>query len=155
MSNFILQRKGQGEISTWGDLYDPAGKHVCSVLERGLANPDHVRIPAGQYKIMLRPMGASHFDKTLNLIVPDYRGIPLLCDVPGRSGIEIHPANKVSELRGCLAPATHIQYLDDGEFDAVYSRDAFKVFYAALLGAMKHADASLVIKDIPTDGAIS
>lgn len=30
-------------------------------------------------------------------------------DAPGRTLIEIHPANKTSQLAGCLAPCSHIE----------------------------------------------
>lgn len=53
-------------------------------------------IPAGEYGLIVNQ--SARFKKLL----------PLVQDVPGRSGIRIHGANKVTELEGCIAPAMSI-----------------------------------------------
>lgn len=45
---------------------------------------------------------------------PKHGLVWLLHDVPGRSMIEIHVANRASELKGCIAPGTTL-----GEIDGV------------------------------------
>jgi hypothetical protein len=37
-----------------------------------------------------------------------------LLDVPNRSGILIHAANRVEELKGCIAPVSEITRLTEG-----------------------------------------
>lgn len=62
--------------------------------------PQISRIPPGQYETRIVP--SEHF----------HRNLFLLLDVPGRSDVEIHPANWAgdrakgyhSDLRGCIAP---------------------------------------------------
>ena len=54
------------------------------------------------------------------------RHLWLVQNVPNRSGIRIHPANMVSELRGCLAPGMDKKDINkDGIIDVVNSRKAF------------------------------
>lgn len=76
---------------TEGALIVNGGQFVCDTLERARQATDHPCIPEGTYEIELYASPANH------------RIVPLLLDVPGRSMIEIHPANKVSELLGCIA----------------------------------------------------
>ena len=42
------------------------------------------------------------------------RGTYLIEDVPNRDGIRIHPANRISELRGCIALGYGVYYGRDG-----------------------------------------
>jgi hypothetical protein len=151
MQTFVLQRRGETAFSTWGELADPAGAALCKILERGAHNPVHVRIPAGLYRVTRKPFGASHFDATLRkLIGESYKGILWLPDVPGRENIEVHPANLISQLEGCLATGGAIVREADGDFaiEGGTSRPAFAHAYAALSAAMDAGEAQLLIKDI-------
>lgn len=71
------------------------GISVCDSLERPWGITDHPCIPEGTYPIITY---YSPHNK---------REVPLLENVPGRSMIEIHPANHVSELLGCIAPGVN------------------------------------------------
>lgn len=54
-------------------------------------------------------------------------------EVPNRSYILIHPANFVSQLRGCIAPGqAHIDIDGDGYRDVTSSRDTVAEIVAAL-----------------------
>jgi hypothetical protein len=151
MQTFIVARKGETQHSTWGELADPAGTAICKILERGARNAAHVRIPAGLYRIARKPFGASHFDATLRkLIGESYKGILWLPHVPGRENIELHPANRVSQLEGCLATGGAIVREADGDFviEGGTSRPAFAHAYAALSAAIDADGAQLLVKDI-------
>ncbi len=151
MSTFILNRKEQTPLSTWGELIDPSGVRLCKILERGVHNPAHPRIPAGIYRVTRKPFGTSHFDATFrSLIGETYKGILWLPDVPGRSNIEIHAANFVSQLEGCLATGGAIMRDTDGDFAIAggTSRPAFAHAYAALSPAIDAGETRLLIKDI-------
>lgn len=151
MQIFTLQRMAQTPCSTWGVLTGPSDAELCKILERGARDLAHPRIPAGLYRLTRKPFGASHFDATLRkLIGESYRGIPWLPDVPGRANIEIHPANAVSQLEGCLATGRTIVREDDGDFAIAggTSRPAFAHAYAALSPAIDAGGAQLLIKDI-------
>jgi hypothetical protein len=151
MQIFTLTRKGETPSSTWGELVDPSGIALCKILERGARNLAHPRIPVGTYGVTRKPFGASHFDATFRkLLGESYRGILWLPDVPGRANIEIHTANFVSQLEGCLATGGAIVREADGDFaiEGGTSRPAFARAYAALSSAIDAGETRLLIKDI-------
>lgn len=69
-------------------------------------------IPAGDYTIYTRHTSPG-FGKNVWLVM----------DVPGRSDILWHAANRAAELKGCIAPGTTFGALK-GEFAVMQSRDA-------------------------------
>lgn len=151
MQTFTLVRMADTAFSTWGELGEPDGAPLCKILERGAGNPDHPRIAAGLYRLDCKPLGASRFDADFAaLIGPGYRGIPWLPDVPGRSDIEIHTANSVEQLLGCLASGEEITRAADGEFAILggTSRRAYARLYPVLLAAIAAQGAQLRIHDI-------
>lgn len=86
-----LVRSQFTDQSTLGRLYWE-GKEKCFILEPKRSGPAPVCIPPGRYEIRL-----THSDKFGVLM-------PILCDVPGRSGIRIHPGNKPKDTLGCWCP---------------------------------------------------
>lgn len=81
-----------GELSADGVL-------LCNTLElpdRGNA-PRVSCIPAGEYKVILNYSPAFK------------RVLPLLLDVPGRSGIRIHRGNWPKDSTGCILPGENRQ----------------------------------------------
>lgn len=135
--------------STRGFLWTPNGVgKIAEILERGAANPDgHPRIPAGTYNIGIRDFGESEFDKSLASIVTGYRGIPQVLDVPGRTSIEIHPANWVTELLGCLATGFSLNSQPGGDYYVPpgTSRTAFASVYGHIIGAVDSGGAAIEI----------
>lgn len=103
------------------------GAHQCFILE-GVATA----IPAGRYEIRLTH--SERFDRTL----------PILCDVPGRKGIRIHPGNKPVDTLGCLLPG-----LDRAEEPGkvLHSIVAFDVLFAKL--SLSAGPRFLTVKDPP------
>lgn len=88
--------------NTLGLLHEENYRFCCWVLERPALNnakddprtPENEssRIPAGKYKV--KWVKTPRFPK----------GVFQIQNVPGRDGIAIHTANKISQLKGCLAP---------------------------------------------------
>lgn len=151
MQTFILARRGETQLSTWGELSGPNGV-VCKILERGAGNPDHVRIPAATYQIKRKPLGTSEFDATLSGLMGDtYKGILWLQDVPGRSNIEMHPANLYSQLLGCLATGTSISLDPDKNYQITggTSRAGYLTTYKQISPAIDADGAQIIIQDIP------
>lgn len=73
-------------------------------------------IPADQYEVeVLRNSPAIKYEH-LSIV-----------NVPNRSGIKIHVANYVSQLRGCIAPGlSHVDMNNDGIIDVTSSTTALK-----------------------------
>ncbi len=90
----VLQRFAYLPKGTLGEI-KIRDEHVCYILERPwLHNERSVScIPEGRYDVRPDEEGR-------------YTGYPEICDVVGRTEIIIHPANRVHELHGCLAPGT-------------------------------------------------
>lgn len=148
---FYLRRTAETERSTRGDICGPDGAHICFALERGARNPDHVRIPAGTYVVSRKPIGASEFDHSLKLLMPnEYKGILWLPEVTARSNIEIHPANWIDELLGCIATGMSIAEDTSGDFMAVFSKDAYAKLYPLISRAIDNGGAQIVITNIPS-----
>lgn len=77
-----------------GDLYVNA--FSCLTLENAARS-----IPAGTYRVTLTVSGRA---VSGSLWSPrEDRRLPLVCDVPGRTGIRVHAANRPGELEGCIA----------------------------------------------------
>lgn len=95
-----LQRTvtGTNGSPTLGKLTSRDGKFMCYTLERP-GDGDHPCIAAGTYKVGID----WHHPGT----AATYR-CPELLDVPGRSQIQIHIANRCGELQGCIAPGERI-----------------------------------------------
>ena len=64
-------------------------------------------------------------------------------DVPGREGIDIHPANDaLKELKGCIAPVSKTT----GEGKGVYSRRAFYKLRDILIEILQeYGDCELIV----------
>jgi hypothetical protein len=71
----------------------------CFTLERPPDDPSHPRIKAGTYRVQIT---RSERAATGHLWSPHDFMLPLLIDVPGRSGIRIHAGNKVADGIGCI-----------------------------------------------------
>ena len=88
-------------------------KAICYCIERPwLDNANDLScIPTGTYA--LAKTFSHHFNKDMWEVL----------SVPGRAGIRIHTANKVSELQGCIAPCRMLTIDVNGVFGG-NSRDA-------------------------------
>lgn len=153
MQTFTLQRMAQTECSTWGTLAGTDGTELCKILERGAQNPAHTRILPGTYGLGRKPLGASRFDFAFKaLIGAGYKGILWLPNVPGRSNIEIHTANLIQQLEGCLATGEKIEQDSHGDFCIAggTSKPAYAKLYPLISAAIDAGGAALVIKDIDT-----
>ena len=91
-----LVRRWLTEASTLGELYVD-GVRECFVLEDRHRPgepkvPGATCIPCGTY-----PVRITYSPKFK-------RDMPLVCDVPGFTGVRIHPGNAVTDTEGCLLP---------------------------------------------------
>lgn len=148
---YRITRTSELDLSTRGELRDPDGVFICFTLERGLKNPDHVRIPAATYTVLRKGIGASKFDKDFGVLIgKSYKGILWLPTVPGRSNIEIHTANYYSELLGCIALGSSIGMDASRNFMITggTSRPAYRAAYLQISAAVSAGLTQLQIVDV-------
>lgn len=89
-----LVRKTFTDKSTIGALYCD-DVFDCFTLEdtvrpAGVKIDGETAIPAGTYRVIVTMSSAFK------------REMPLLCDVPGFSGVRIHAGNRAKDTRGCI-----------------------------------------------------
>lgn len=149
--NIYLWRRYLCSGYTIGNLII-GGVKICDTLEdadRGLSNSmlsEEIRrkkiygetaIPIGEYDIIVSYSPKFHnrnWGKRYNGMVP------LVNDVKGFEGIRIHPANKASEILGCIAVGenrkkgmvlnsvdTYYKLMDSYIMPAVYSGEDIKI----------------------------
>lgn len=112
----LLKRDYKGKDCTLGKMY--FGDNFVETLE--LPWKDNITqisaIPEGEYEV----------EKTYS---PSFRkNLWLIKNVPHRSGIRIHSASFVSDLRGCIAPGLSRYDLNkDGIIDMKDSRKAMSL----------------------------
>lgn len=108
-----LERYETNDLATIGRILNPEKNRefICYTVER---SPYGIpcRIPAGTYRVQsgespgllkkLREKGLPEAEAKRRSIVW------WLLNVPGRIAIQIHIANKYSELKGCIAPVTRL-----------------------------------------------
>lgn len=86
--NLTLKRQPRSDGCTLGELF-VNGRFFAYSLE-----PDddgaHPAIPLGRYRVIITESQRFH------------RRLPLVVDVPGRSGIRFHPGNTADDTEGCI-----------------------------------------------------
>lgn len=135
-----LKRSEYNKTNTIGDLFIE-NNFYCHTLEdvdRELDQniPESIEkkiygetaIPKGTYKVILSY--SPRFKRTL----------PLLLNVPGFSGIRIHPGNTEADTLGCILVGT--KTLDQQVFN---SRKTFDTFFATLLTTTDKAEIIITI----------
>lgn len=85
----VVQRKWESTESICGEI-SVDNQFECFSLERTRTG-EHPCIPAGVYRVHLTPSPHLHY------VTPE------VLEVPGRTHIRLHVANKASELLGCTA----------------------------------------------------
>ncbi len=113
------------------------GVFQCYTLERPYGDSDHKPIPEGEYPLRMRD--SAHWAQH------GYKQVPGIFDVPGRSDIEIHPANRAKELLGCIAVGQQL-----GEDVIMSSRFAFDMLLVKLRDIGQDTKI-LITKELPNE----
>lgn len=102
----ILQRSRAGDGCTIGALFVDGmeGCFTCEDVVREIPGTPvsawkvagETAIPAGTYQIIITPS------------VRFKRDLPLLVNVPGFSGVRIHPGNTAADTEGCILVGTRV-----------------------------------------------
>ncbi len=128
--NLLLTRRPSGIDSTIGDL-SIDGTFECFTLEDVVREiPDK---PVSEWKV---PKETAIPSGTYAVIITDSvrfkRPLPLLVNVPGFSGVRIHPGNTAEDTEGCILVGSQING------DAIIeSRKAFDALFEKLKDAFE------------------
>lgn len=128
-----LQRKWFTESSTIGTLLGPGLAHLGYVLEDRFRLPWDAKvygrtcIPCGEYPLVITHSPRFGVE------------MPLLLNVPGFSGVRIHPGNTPADTEGCLLPG-----LERDADRVLQSREAYARLFQ-LLDASKAEPHSIVV----------
>lgn len=114
--NLNLYRALPREYETVGDLFVEE-RWFCFTLE------DRLR-PAGQKVPGETAIPDGHYRWTINFSPRFKRRLPLLLDVPGFTGVRIHPGNTHRDTDGCILVGESVA-TDGGLVRLVNSRAAF------------------------------
>lgn len=117
MISIVLERAYRGKEYTIGKLYIN-NKYFCDTLEdvdRGLTQSmseqeilsikikNQTAIPIGQYKIVMNIASPKYSNFSKYPWAKPYQGkLPRLLNVPGYSGVLIHPGNTKNDTSGCI-----------------------------------------------------
>lgn len=118
----ILQRQPSADGATIGEL-SIEGQHECWTCEDVVRPPGvkvlgETAIPAGRYRVTVT--FSNRFQRLL----------PLVNDVPGFTGIRIHPGNTAADTEGCILPG-----VVKGTNNVGQSRMAFEPLFAKIVAA--------------------
>lgn len=133
MREIWLKRFPSTAHGTLGKLFLPSGRELCTVEPPWQNNQPNIScIPKGRYRVRRDQLGRHRYYQVV--------------DVPGRSAIELHPANYFinpntgkQELEGCIAPG--LAFNPTATAGVIQSRDACDV----LLDEMGNEDFYLTI----------
>jgi hypothetical protein len=137
----IYIRRWQGNASTLGTLtVDGAAHHfILEDKDRGLDSKmplgeiarlkvkKETAIPSGRYQVIV-----AHSTRFKRLL-------PRLVNVPGYSGILIHPGNRIRNTEGCLLPGV-TNFMEDKEYCVGQSKTAFERLFEKILAAGKRGE---------------
>ena len=127
--NLFLDRIYRTEKSTIGKLYVD-GTFQCFILEdadRGLKQNQMALEEIQKRKLKgVTCIPSGNYDIIINMSTRFKRLLPLLVNVPGYSGIRIHPGNTAENTEGCLLPgegrAADAVINSRKAFDALFTR---------------------------------
>lgn len=149
-----LVRYASNAESTLGRLYIN-NSYQCYTVEdahRDQKVDGKTRIPAGVYKVYLRELGTSHFDKKYLAQFGEnwYFGMLQLESVPGFEGVEIHIGNSAKDTDGCILVGEEAYVVPDslGSYTIAHSTLAFEQLYPIVRGALQQGEVvHITVKD--------
>lgn len=124
----VIRESGPRPISASGEAHDMT---ALAAWVKGWKLPAQTAIPAGAYRVAITP--SARF----------LRNLPLLMNVPGFSGIRIHPGNGPLETEGCILVGR-----DRQAGRVLQSRAAFEDVFALLTTAA--GEAWITIENPPS-----
>lgn len=135
----VLRRRHDDGEATAGALFID-DEWMCDTLEdqyREIKKSGDTRIPAGKYKIELKPLGTSRFDASAKKNLGEYRkGMLRLVGVPGFSEILIHTGNTEEHTAGCILVGLGTGKDSKGHHSVKNSWTAYRKMYPPIAEAI-------------------
>ncbi|MBX3490917.1 DUF5675 family protein [Parvibaculum sp.] len=156
---FALDRLEHDGLATRGEL-SVGGRLLCLTLEDRFRAapkvPGETRIPAGLYRLELKPIGTSRFDAQAARIMAkaggDHLGMVRLMAVPNFSEILIHWGNYHTNSEGCILTGRGKMTGPDGALAVSASQDAYAAVYPVLARAAHAAGPGAWLRIADNDG---
>lgn len=129
----VLRRDHSSTRSTIGELRENGRHLLCYVLEdvvRETKVEHETAIPAGTYQIVLT------FSDRFKRVLPE------LLNVPGFTGIRIHPGNVAADTWGCLLPG-----LEKAPDAVTHSVRAFESLFSVIKWAAEREKVLIEIRN--------
>lgn len=139
--HWIVYREPTRDGVTLGTLDLGAGR-FCYTLEDAIREQPGVQVAA--WKVPgATAIPAGRYPLTITFSQRFQRPLPLVKDVPGFSGVRIHPGNTAADTEGCLLVGrTRLSATRIGE-----SRLAFEELFARLQRALRVMDVWLEVRN--------
>lgn len=139
--NIKLVRYSANKESTLG-LFFIDGEFQCYTLEdeyRTQKVMHETRIPEGTYKITLAKFGGHH--ERYSVKFPEFhKGMLLLENVPGFTGILIHIGNKDDDTSGCILVGMTVNNNKISDGVLMDSTGAYKLIYPRIASAIERKE---------------
>lgn len=138
MEIVLRRRHDDGEATVGSISIDD--EQQCDTLEdqyRAVKKSGDTRIPAGKYKVELKPLGTSRFDASAKRNLGEYhKGMLRLVDVPGFSEILIHTGNTAKHTAGCILVGLGVGKDENGHHKVINSWTAYRKIYPPIAEAI-------------------
>ena len=149
--DLVLQRLEHDDASTVGALAID-GEHAVFICEdQPQAGPKvrgETRIPAGRYRLELKPVGTSRFDATARELLGDgHKGMIRLVDVPGFTEVLYHWGNFHTDTEACLLPGESRGRDKHGNHAVWRSQAAYKRTYPNIADAILCGETWIDVRD--------
>ena len=112
------------------------GRFVCYTIEDAVR--EQPGVPVSEWKIKgATAIPAGRYEIVIDMSTRFGKLMPHLLDVPGFSGIRIHPGNTEVDTEGCLLPGTDI---GPAKVSVLHSRDAFDDWFRLLTQTLRSGE---------------
>lgn len=137
--DMILRRRHDDGEATIGALFID-DEWMCDTLEdqhQSVKKSGETRIPAGKYKVELKPLGTSRFDASAKKkLGHHHKGMLRLVEVPGFTEILIHTGNTEQHTAGCILVGLGVGKDENGHHTVVNSWKAYRKVYPQIAEAI-------------------
>lgn len=146
MTLFTARRMDGDGLSSLARWFDANGLPLCWCLEPGPDRAPHPIIPIGTYPLRLRTVGEKHLAYLKKYGSAWHKGMIEIADVPGRSAIEFHIGNSITDTESCsLAGSDFVppRLSNSQHWEVTRSAEAYQKVYPKLRDAVMAGQAQI------------